>query len=443
MAMAHRAIREYDAKKLLERHLGRCSGGRIDYVSRSVLVTAGTDMDGLASENPWLRDSRLVAKPDQLFGKRGKNGLVLLGADFEQVKSWISARMGEEVAIHREFDAQGGPVDAGVTGTLTHFIVEPMVPHAPEQEYYLALTGHRHGDTVLFSRAGGMDVEHTREEAISIDVPIGADAETFDFESPLATRVDGTELEKLVDLVRACFRCYVELHFGFLELNPLVITDTEIVPVDVKARLDDTAAFLCEDLWGPIEFPPPFGRSQTEEEAYIAALDEKSGASLKLTVLNPRGRVWTMVAGGGASVIYADTVVDLGYMHELADYGEYSGDPSTAETREYARTILDLMTREKVEGGKVLIIGGGIANFTDVATTFEGIIEALEEYAPKLVEHGIRIYVRRGGPNYVQGLARIREAGERLGLDIQVHGPELHMTAVVKEALDSLRKEVS
>jgi succinyl-CoA synthetase beta subunit len=24
--------------------------------------------------------------------------------------------------------------------------------------------------------------------------------------------------------------------------------------------------------------------------------------------LNPKGRIWTMVAGGGASVIYADTV---------------------------------------------------------------------------------------------------------------------------------------
>lgn len=29
---------------------------------------------------------------------------------------------------------------------------------------------------------------------------------------------------------------------------------------------------------------------------------------MKFTVLNPKGRIWTMVAGGGASVIYADTV---------------------------------------------------------------------------------------------------------------------------------------
>ena len=41
------------------------------------------------------------------------------------------------------------------------------------------------------------------------------------------------------------------------------------------------------------------------QEMYIADLDAKSGASLKLTILNAEGRIWTMVAGGGASVIYA------------------------------------------------------------------------------------------------------------------------------------------
>ena len=54
-----------------------------------------------------------------------------------------------------------------------------------------------------------------------------------------------------------------------------------------------------------------------------------AGASLKLSILNPKGRVWTMVAGGGASVIYADTVGDLGFAEELGNYAEYSGAPNT------------------------------------------------------------------------------------------------------------------
>ncbi len=145
-----------------------------------------------------------------------------------------------------------------------------------------------------------------------------------------------------------------------------------------------------------------------------------------------------MVAGGGASVVYTDTVSDLGFAHELGNYGEYSGNPTTDETYEYAKTILDLMTREPDKEGrpKVLIIGGGIANFTDVAKTFDGIIKALEDYADRLKAVNAKIYVRRGGPNYEKGLVRIREACERLGLPIDVYGPEAHMTRVVKLALE-------
>ena len=60
-----------------------------------------------------------------------------------------------------------------------------------------------------------------------------------------------------------------------------------------------------------------------------------------------------MVAGGGASVIYSDTICELGGASELANYGEYSGAPSEQQTYEYAKTILTLMTKEKHPDGKV------------------------------------------------------------------------------------------
>ena len=60
-----------------------------------------------------------------------------------------------------------------------------------------------------------------------------------------------------------------------------------------------------------------------------------------------------MVAGGGASVIYSDTVCALGGAEELANYGEYSGAPSEQQTYDYARTLLSLMTKEKHPQGKV------------------------------------------------------------------------------------------
>ena len=62
---------------------------------------------------------------------------------------------------------------------------------------------------------------------------------------------------------------------------------------------------VCWRRWGDLEFPLPFGRSMTSAEEHVHELDGKTGASLKLSILNPKGRIWTMVAGGGASVIYA------------------------------------------------------------------------------------------------------------------------------------------
>lgn len=111
-----------------------------------------------------------------------------------------------------------------------------------------------------------------------------------------------------------------------------------------------------------------------------------------------------MVAGGGASVIYSDTICALGGSDELANYGEYSGAPSEQQTYDYAKTLLSLMTREAHPNGKVLIIGGGIANFTNVAATFKGITCALQEYQTLIKSQNIKIFVRRAGPNYQEGL---------------------------------------
>lgn len=104
---------------------------------------------------------------------------------------------------------------------------------------------------------------------------------------------------------------------------------------------------------------------------------------------------------------------------------------------------------------KVLIIGGGIANFTNVAATFKGIVKALLQFQAKLVDHKVSIFVRRAGPNYQEGLRLVityskfdsrvinndvlhrimREVGANLGIPVHVFGPETHMTAVVGMAL--------
>lgn len=63
-------------------------------------------------------------------------------------------------------------------------------------------------------------------------------------------------------------------------------------------------------------------------------------------------------------------------------------------------------------------------------------MKALHEFQQKLIEFGVTIYVRRGGPNYQEGLRVMREVGQSLHIPIHVFGPETHMTSIVGMALD-------
>jgi len=47
----------------------------------------------------------------------------------------------------------------------------------------------------------------------------------------------------------------------------------------------------------------------------------------------------------------------------------------------------------------------------------------------------VKIYVRRGGPNYKEGLKNMKDMGKRIGIPIEVYGPETHMTKIVSMAL--------
>ena len=126
----------------------------------------------------------------------------------------------------------------------------------------------------------------------------------------------------MAQFLKSLYDLYDDLHFTYMEINPIVMTaDNQIHILDLAAKIDETAAFEVGTKWGELVFPAPFGRDSLPEEKKIADMDAKTGASLKLTILNPKGRIWTMVAGGGASVVYADTICGYGQTEELANYG--------------------------------------------------------------------------------------------------------------------------
>jgi len=416
--MSAKGIREATGKDLINRYLTGTIAAKAQFAS----VDDTTDLDMLVKQNPWLTTEKLVVKPDQMIKRRGKLGLIKVNATYPEVKKWIDERRGVDIKINK------------ATGKLKSFIIEPFIPHQQSEESYVCIYSHRYADTILFHHEGGVEIGDVDAKALKLNVPIDTTPTVDQIKQTLLVHVTKNK-EEIAQFIYQLYRTYVDLYFTYLEINPLVITNGNIYVLDLAAKLDATADFICRGKWGEIDYPPPFGRDAYPEEAYIADLDAKSGSSLKLTILNPNGRIWTMVAGGGASVIYSDTVCDFGGADELANYGEYSGAPTEGQTYEYAKTILNLMTKQSHPQGKVLIIGGGIANFTNVAATFKGIVKALQQFQPKLVEHKISIWVRRAGPNYQEGLRVMKEVGNTLGVPIHVFGPETHMTAVVGMAL--------
>lgn len=418
--MARKGIREYDAKRMLATALTGYSG-------QVALVGPGEDLRDKVAEHPWLKQGTLVAKPDQLFGKRGKNGLVLLNKNLEETAAWINQRMNTETTLL-----------SGITGKLTHFIVEPFTPFGKDAtENYVSMVLEADCDIIYLSNMGGINVEENWDKVKEIRIKPMEKVTEDTFRPVVSQLFKANQHAVILKFLMELYGHFSKCGYTYLEINPFVVSGDHGEPLDCVAKVDDTAEFENRALWGELEYPAPFGQHLTPEEEFVRELDSKTGASLKLTVLNPKGRVWNMVAGGGASVIYADTVCDLGYSNELAMYGEYSGNPDTQNTYQYAKTVIDLMTREPDPQGrsKYLLIGGGIANFTDVAKTFTGIIMALEEYAEALKKAKVKVFVRRAGPNYKQGLNKITKALQKIGIPVEAHGPETHMTQIVADAL--------
>ncbi|KAH8109359.1 hypothetical protein DFH11DRAFT_1813076 [Phellopilus nigrolimitatus] len=162
-----------------------------------------------------------------------------------------------------------------------------------------------------------------------------------------------------------------DLHFAYLEINPLIVLDVEnraepiVHFLDIAAKWclrPDSRLVYVQNHW--CRPRPTDGLARPLREAAHRKLDGWTGASLKLTVLNPEGHGWT------TQVLWS-----------------YDRD---------ATTTIDLATRDSSKpDDKILIIGTGTANFTNVASTFKRIIRALKEYKASLIAHSVNFLVRR------------------------------------------------
>ena len=170
------------------------------------------------------------------------------------------------------------------TGVLHNFIVEPFIPHAQNEEGYICIYSKRDHDAILFTTEGGIDIGNVEDKAKILTIPVGQE------DSVNVTKVTETLLgdlekskhERVGKFISVLYQTYRRQYFTYLEVNPLVITDTAIYMLDFAAKLDSAAGYIFSAERSELEYPPPFGRDATLEEAKIRELDSKTGASLKV-----------------------------------------------------------------------------------------------------------------------------------------------------------------
>lgn len=385
--MARKRISEFRAKILLNNALGQ------DYTG----IQVNEDKSLINNLDP---KKNFIVKVDQGVKGRFKKGLVKFNLSNKQIPHVI-----------KELQEKG----------YTQFLVEEMQNYNSADEKYISIERTREGYKLLYSEEGGINIEENSETITEIIIANITDVPSLHSIS-----------HKILELLLFAFEKY---YFSFLEINPFIINDSTFVILDAAVEIDSTAEFFVNNAW--TEQDTIAKRLRFEEEENVKKLASKSQAAFSLEVLNSHGNIFMLLSGGGASIVLADETANLGFGRQLANYGEYSGNPSAEETYIYTKNILSLLLKS-IAPKKVLIIAGGVANFTDVRITFNGLIKALNECKEDLKKQNIKVFVRRGGPFQEEGLNNIKQFLEKENLLGIVAGPEMVLTDIVSNAIATI-----
>lgn len=103
----------------------------------------------------------------------------------------------------------------------------------------------REGDIILFTHEGGVEVGDVDAKALRLLVPVGGTLPSREeIASTLLKHVQQEKHQALVDFLVALYNVYADLHFAYLEINPLICLDSvngeqpAIHFLDMAAKLD-------------------------------------------------------------------------------------------------------------------------------------------------------------------------------------------------------------
>ena len=229
---------------------------------------------------------------------------------------------------------------------------------------------------------GGMDIEAVAKDTpehittVQIEPSIGVT------ENDINTISKAFELKKdlegqLSDLIKNMYKFFLEKDASLVEVNPLIITETDkLLCLDAKVNFDDNALYRhpeIEEL-----------RDENEEDEY-----EREASKFDLAYIKLDGNIGCMVNGAGLAMASLDIIKMYG--GEPANFLDVGGGAS----KEKVSSAFKIILSDKGVKGILVNIFGGIMRCDIIA---EGIVAAAKE-----LEISVPLVVRLEGTNVDEG----------------------------------------
>ncbi|MGY8848262.1 MAG: malate--CoA ligase subunit beta [Burkholderiales bacterium] len=362
-------IHEYQAKEILAEYGVKIADGGLAYTPVEAVQRARE-----ISSSSW------VVKAQIHSGARGKAGGIKICKTHDEVDKAAEELLGKKLVTH-----QSGPagkicsrvyIEAGTNFT---------------RELYLCFLIDRSSERIVMvgSTQGGMEIEKlakTNPELIHkvyIEPAVGLQ----DFQARTMAFALGLEDPKLlsrsVKIIKGCYRALRDLDANMLEINPLVVTDNELIALDAKMSFDDNALFRRHKI---AEL-----RDKTQGDHREVAAAEQG-----LSYVGLSGDIGCMINGAGLAMATMDMIKLAG--GEPANFLDVGGGASAERTEKAFRLVL----ADKNVKALLVNIFAGINRCDWIA---EGVVQAI-----KNIDMKIPLVVRLSGTNVAQGRKIITES---------------------------------
>lgn len=395
-------LHEYQGKNLLKEYGVNIQEG---YVVDNI-------DDALEAYDKVVKESGndvVVVKAQIHAGGRGKGGGVKLAKNKEELKEHASHILGMQLKTPQTPGGLDGE------GKLVRKILIAEDAYAPDfdacEEYYISvlMDRERKQNVIVYSPEGGMDIEKVAEETPELVykeyVHPGLGLQGFQARKvAFNLGLSGKAFKGMAKFIANLYRAFVGSDASLFEINPCTKNSRdEIIAVDCKVSLDDSALYRHKDL---------AELRDLEEEDPIEVEAKKYG----LNYVNLDGNVGCMVNGAGLAMATMDIIKLSG--GDPANFLDVGGTANAERVEQAFRIIL---RDEKVKA--ILInIFGGIVRCDRVA---QGVVDAYKN----LGEIDVPIIVRLQGTNAKEA----KEIIDQSGLKVQ-------SAILLQEAADEVAK---